>query len=81
MNGRVPDAVYIYDVERGRQADRLIRKLCEARGLDEYYWLALRLVVVCKGGTDLDALFRELAGRLSGSERTTLLRVLVGGPG
>ncbi|MEK6271385.1 MAG: hypothetical protein AABM42_01895 [Actinomycetota bacterium] len=80
MNGRVPDAVYVHDPERARQADHLVRGLCEARGLDEFYWLALRLVAVCKGGTEWEALCRELAGRLAPSERKTLLRVLLGDP-
>ncbi|MGH7486405.1 MAG: hypothetical protein ACREMY_12530 [bacterium] len=73
---RAPDQVYTYDAERARQANRLIRDLCEARGLDNYWILAHRLIVACEGIAG-DAALRVLVEELKPKQRAALAKHLL----
>jgi hypothetical protein len=66
-------SVFVYDEERAARADRMITRLCEARGLDQYHELAVRLAAACRGETFAEELVRQLKS----AERLALLRQLV----
>lgn len=74
---RPPDSIYQYDPERAGRADRVIRDLCEARGIDQYWFLAHRLIAVCEGGFKTEDALRLLVNRLKPSEREQLADLLI----
>jgi hypothetical protein len=72
-----PASVFQYDAERAGRADRVIRALCEARGLDEYWQLAFRLIATCEGDFEVEDALRLLVSRLKHRERQALARILL----
>ena len=77
MTYRARDSIFQYDAERARRADRAIRQLCEARGLDEYWITAHRLIAACEGGFKTEDALALLVRRLPRSEAEALAHLLV----
>ena len=72
---RAPDSVFTYDAERAGRANRVIRDLCAARGLDEYWRLGHRLIAACEGAEE-DGL-RVLVEELKPAKREALAGILL----
>jgi hypothetical protein len=72
-----PASVFKYDPERASRADRVIRALCEARGLDEYWQLGFRLIATCEGAFEAKDALRPLVERLKRRECELLADLLI----
>jgi hypothetical protein len=73
---RAPDRVFQADAERANAADRVITALCEARGIDEYWRLAHRLIAACEG-SEGDAAMRVMVEELRPSQHRELALILL----
>ena len=74
---RAPDIIFEYDAERATRADRVIRDLCESRGIDQYWYLAHRLISACEGEMRKEDVLRLLVKRLKRHDCELLADLLI----